>query len=74
MVIISAPDAQRQCDSYCCLLDYTTVTGPELTLYDNNIRIEGSQGNQEERVRFKYEEANWGKFKTDADLIDWVGC
>ena len=43
-------------------------------LYDNNIRIEGSQGNQEERVRFKYEEANWGKFKIDADLIDWVGC
>lgn len=36
-----APDAQRQCDSYCCLLDYTTVTGPELTLYDNNISSPG---------------------------------
>jgi len=36
-----APDAQRQCDSFCCLLDYTSVTGPELTLDDNNISSPG---------------------------------
>eukprot|EP00092_Neocalanus_flemingeri_P045273 GFUD01050507.1.p1 GENE.GFUD01050507.1~~GFUD01050507.1.p1 ORF type:complete len:1315 (+),score=258.40 GFUD01050507.1:90-4034(+) len=36
-----APDAQRQCDSFCCLMDYTSVTGPELTLDDNNISSPG---------------------------------
>jgi len=36
-----APDARGPCDSFCCLLDYTTVTGPDLTLLDNNISAPG---------------------------------
>lgn len=32
-----APGAPRQCETFCCLMDYTSLTGPELTIDDNNI-------------------------------------
>jgi len=46
-----APDAQRQCESFCCLLDYTTVTGPELSLDDNNISSPGQAAEAIEDIR-----------------------